>query len=338
MVKSNGYVTLNTEKYGGGIWYSFFDRPLAIAGRIVRRTGNTLQTETVTCPFRVVIPSVAIHQNRGVNDGFAVNPQVDLQPLCTLTGEDFSADDLLKNITGEDAVSYDLYLVNADMPYTFGAENEFLASPRIDNLTGVYASLQALIGANCTSGVCVAACLDNEEVGSLSAQGAVGDFLENVLRRIAYAFRFDDNEYYKALASSFLLSVDNGHAVHPNHPEKSDPTNRPVLGGGVLLKSHANKAYITDAISLAVVKATLDNAGVPYQEFFNRSDAASGSTLGSLALRHVSVKGADIGVAQLAMHSACECIATADFDKLCEGLKAYYSSTLRFSEGCCVLE
>ena len=176
------------------------------------------------------------------------------------------------------------------------------------------------------------------EFGSRRAQGADGDFLENVLRRIAYAFRFDDNEYYKALASSFLLSVDNGHAVHPNHPEKSDPTNRPILGGGVLLKSHANRAYITDAMSLAVVKSLLDNANVPYQEFFNRSDAASGSTLGSLALRHVSVKGADIGVAQLAMHSACECMATEDFNKLCEGLKAYYSSTLRFLENSCVME
>jgi aspartyl aminopeptidase len=197
--------------------------------------------------------------------------------------------------------------------------------------------LQALLSSAESSGICVAACLDNEEVGSLSAQGADGDFLENVLRRIAYALRFDDNEYYKALASSFLLSVDNAHAIHPNHPEKSDPTNKTVLGGGIVIKHHAGKAYVTDAVSSAIAKTIFDNAGVAHQSFFNHSDAKSGATLGSAILRHASMPGADIGLAQLAMHSVCECIAWKDYESLISGLSAYFATTLRFTEnGICV--
>ncbi|MBQ8295226.1 MAG: hypothetical protein IJX87_02195 [Clostridia bacterium] len=218
--------------------------------------------------------------------------------------------------------------MNADMPYAFGLKNEFLASPRIDNLSSVYSSLEGLLQAENNSGICVAAMLDNEEVGSLTAQGADGDFLENVLRRIAYALRFDDNEYYKALASSFLLSADNAHALHPNHPEKSDPTNKTLMGGGVVIKTHANKAYVTDGLSAAILKTVFDNANVKYQAFFNRSDARSGSTLGAASQRHIGIRGADIGIAQLAMHSACECFASADYTEMVNGITAFFNSTI----------
>ena len=325
-------VKLNVEKYGGGIWYSFFDRPLKIAGRVIRGSGRSLHAENVVSPFNVQIPSVAVHQNREVNEKFAVNAQVDLQPLCALLNEQVTADDVMKKVVGEKALSYDLFLVNADMPYRFGVNNEFLAAPRIDNLACTFAGLQALLSASETSGVCVLAVMDNEEIGSLSAQGADGDFLETTLRRIAYALRFDDNEFYKALASSFLLSADNAHAAHPNHPEKADPTNAPKLGGGIVIKSHAGKAYVTDALSSAVLKTIFENADVPYQSFFNRSDARSGSTLGALVTRHVSMPGADIGIAQLAMHSACESIAIADYDVMVKGLSAYFATTLQFTE------
>ena len=336
VAERNGYASLNVEPYGGGIWYTFLDRPLKLAGRVIKREGGLLLSESVISPFTLTIPSLAIHQNRGVNDGFAINKQIDLQPLLGVSdGETATADmaEILKGIAGEGVISYDLFLVNADLPYTFGLNDEFLSSPRLDNLTSVYASLQALISHESRSGICVAACLNNEEVGSLSYEGADGDFLENVLRRIAYAFRFDDNEYYKALASSFLLSVDNAHAVHPNHPETSDPTNKTALGGGVVIKSHAGKAYITDAMASAVVKTVFDNAGVKYQYFANRSDVKSGGTLGSAALRHVGVLGADIGLAQLAMHSACECLAHSDIQELERGLSAYYAVTLRAVDG-----
>ena len=332
VMKKGNCATLNVETYGGGIWYSFFDRPLKIAGRVVRKSGLSLKTETVEAPFFVQIPSVAIHQNREANDKFSVNAQIDLQPLCALIGEDFNNAQVLKKAVGENVISYDLFLVNADMPYLFGLNDEFLAAPRIDNLACSYAGLKALLSATETSGICVLALMDNEEIGSLSKQGADGDFLETTLRRVAYALRFDDNEFYKALAESFMLSADNAHAVHPNHPEKADPTNGPKLGGGIVIKAHANKAYMTDALSAAVVKTVFENAEVPCQDFYNRSDVRSGSTLGSLVTRHVGVAGADIGIAQLAMHSACESIAVADYQTMVKGLSAYYATTLKFSD------
>ncbi len=321
--KKGALASLNVETYGGGIWYSFFDRPLKIAGRVVKSENHRVTTETVVSPYLLTIPSVSAHQNRAVNDGFAINPQVDLQPLLSF-GE---ANDWLSKITNaENVVSYDLYLVSAEAPYAYGVNNEFVASPRVDNLTSVYASLESLLSSADSDGVCVSAFFNAEEIGNRTNQGADGDFLENTLRRIAYALRFDDNEYYKALASSFLLSVDNAHAVHPNHPEKSDTTNKTMLGGGVVIKNHAGGAYITDAISSAVVKTLFDKAGVKHQSFFNRSDMRSGSTLGASVLARFGVIGADIGLAQLSMHSACESFAYSDYTELVNGLTAYYSS------------
>ena len=325
--KSGAYVTLNVETYGVGIWYSFLDRPLKIAGRVIKREGEQLRAHTVESDFLVSIPSLAVHQNRNVNDGFSVQKQVDLLPLYALTTDDSR---VVEKIAGSGVVSYDLYAVNADMPYSFGANDEFLASPRIDNLTSAYAALSGLLSHADSDGVCVTAVFDNEEIGSGSAHGADGDFLENTLKRIAYAFHFDDGEYYKALANSFMLSMDNAHATHPNHPEKSDPTNEVKLGGGVVIKSHAGKSYITDAISSAVVKTILENAGVPYQTFFNHSDVKSGGTLGTASAKHVSVRGADIGLAQLAMHSACECFAKSDYENMHKCVSAYFASSITF--------
>ena len=326
--KSAFYATLNVETYGGGLWYSFLDRPLRVAGRIVRRENNRLIEETVTSPFTLCIPSVAIHQNRDANQGFSVNPQVDLQALVGMSGDVESSEALLQCIAGDNVVSHDLFLVNADMPYSFGLNDEFLAAPRIDNLTSVYASLEAIAFDEPRVGICVAACLDNEEIGSHTAQGADGDFVEKVLRRIAYAFRFDDNEYCKALGNSFILSLDNAHAVHPNHPEKSDTTNKTVLGGGIVIKSHAGKAYVTDALSSATIKTLFENADAKYQVFFNRSDVRSGSTLGAALIQKIGAMGVDIGLPQLAMHSACECFKKSDYEELSKGLLAFYAARI----------
>ena len=329
LTQTGGYAKLNAETYGGGVWYSFFDRPLKLAGRIVHEENGVLKAETVESPYFVTIPSLAVHMNRGVNEGFAVNAQVDLQPLIGLGDQS----DFMKKITEKDVISYDLFAVNADTPYLFGVNDEFLAAPRIDNLTSVFSSLQALLAHAESGGICVVAALDNEEVGSQTLQGAGGDFLENALRRISYAFKFDDSEYYKALASSILISLDNAHALHPNHPEKCDPTNKVVMGGGVVIKAHANKAYTTDALSSATIKTVFQKAGVKYQTFFNRSDMRSGGTLGAISLGHVGVLSVDLGLAQLAMHSASECIATSDYDELLNGLTAYYSSDITVSGG-----
>ena len=327
--KGNTFATLNVEPYGGGNWNTFLDRPLKIAGRVVKKDGNRLYNELVYSPFNLVIPSVAIHQNRDVNDGVAINPQIDLQPLLCSVTDAPNTEKLLETLCGEGGISHDLFLVNADMPYTFGLNNEYLASPRIDNLLSAHSAFSALINDSERNGVCVAALFDHEEIGNLSNQGADGDFLETVLRRIAYALRFDDNEYYKALSSSFLLSVDNAHSVHPNHPERADTTNKTTLGGGIVIKYHAKKSYATDAMSSAVVKTIFDNAGVKHQAFLNRSDVRSGMTLGGTALRHVSVMCADIGIAQLAMHSACECCALADYQTLTDGIDAFFNANLK---------
>jgi aspartyl aminopeptidase len=230
----------------------------------------------------------------------------------------------------EKVISYDLYAVNASMPYSFGLNNEFFASPRIDNLTSVFASLEALISHADSNGVCMSAFFNNEEIGSTTTSGAGGDFLERTLRKIAFALRFDDNEFEKALASSFLLSVDNAHAVHPAHPEKSDPTNKVMLGGGIVIKSHANGAYITDALSSAVVKTVFEKAGVAYQTFFNRSDMRSGGTLGTYVLRQLGMHGVDIGLAQHGMHSACETFCAQDLAELVNGLTAMFSTNLLY--------
>lgn len=332
LVKGPAYATLNVETYGAGLWYSFLDKPLKIAGRVVVEEEGKLVEKTVVSPFAVTIPSLAIHQNRNANDGLAINPQIDLQPLVGFAGENLTADTLIEKVAGEKVVSYDLYLVNADIPYSFGINEEFLASPRIDNLTSVYASLEALTSGDEWKGICVAACLDNEEVGSGTTEGADGDFLQKILRRIAYALHFDEEEYCKALACSYLLSLDNAHAVHPNHPEKSDSTNKAVLGGGIVIKNHANKAYTTNALSSAILKTILNRNGIKYQAFFNRSDVRSGGTLGGAVLRHTGMLGADAGLAQLAMHSSCECFAKADYKELVTALNALYSACLTIDE------
>ena len=306
VMKTEAYEKLNVEKYGGGIWYSFFDRPLKIAGAIVTQENGELSRETVVSNYTVVIPSVAVHMNRNVNEQFSVNAQVDLLPLLALQG----GENYLSRITEKEVVSADLYLVNADMPYSFGLNEEFVASPRIDNLTSVFASLQALTAHAESNGICVAALFDNEEIGSNTMQGAGGDLMENALRRLTFSLKLDENEFYKAVAGSCMISLDNAHAVHPNHPEKSDPTNRPVMGGGIVVKSHASKAYTTDAMSSAIVKTVFEKAGAKYQYFFNRSDVRSGGTLGVISQSRMSVLCADLGIAQRTGRCSPSCIST----------------------------
>ncbi len=311
-----GVSRLNVEPYGGSIHYSFFDRPLRLAGRLVQEEGGKLIARNYCSDFNVVIPSLAIHQNREVNDKFAPNAQVDLLPLLSLNEQ--------KNLF-DDCVSYDLFAVCAEQPFSSGVEGELLSSPRIDNLTSVLSSLEALC-ATAGSGVCVAACLDNEEVGSSSYQGAGSDFLKSVLTRIARAKNLSDEEVAGAWTNSLLVSLDNAHAVHPNRPEKSDPTNRVALGGGIVVKGHAGRAYTTDAVTSAIVKTIFKRAGVKHQTFYNRSDIRSGGTLGTISLSQIAIPSVDLGIAQLAMHSAVETFATKDYEELKKGLRAFYQS------------
>lgn len=316
---SDGNCTrLNTEPYGGGLWYTFFDRPLRLAGRVVRERENGLVSESFASKFLVTLPSLAIHLNRTANEKFAPEAQKDL-PLLSLGAADFSG------VTG-DALSYDLFAACAQEPYLWGENDEFLAAPRIDNLASVYASLTTLAqGAN---GVCVAACLDSEEVGSRTRQGAAGDFLSCVLRRIALSQGMDEEELLRAYAASFCISLDNAQGFHPNHGEKYDPQERAYLGKGVAIKGHAGGAYTTDALSSAVIKKVFSLGNAPLQVFYNRSDARSGSTLGAISLGQVCILTVDIGLPQLAMHSAVESIACADYAALEAGLCAFWQCEL----------
>ncbi|MGN1234491.1 MAG: M18 family aminopeptidase [Christensenellaceae bacterium] len=322
-METDGLGKWNVESYGGGVWQSFFDRPMRVAGRIVTREGNKLIAKNVVSPYRVVIPALAIHMNHAVNDGVPVNPQIDLLPLCGIGSQD-----PLKAITTEEVVSYDLFVAPDVPPFVSGVNGEFLSAPRLDNLTSVLASIEALTHTD-FPGICVAAILDNEEIGSKTRQGAGSDFLEKTLSRISASLGFD---YASAIARSILISLDNSHSVHPNHPEKCDPTNRPVLGGGIVVKSHANKAYTTEALSSAIVKGIFERAGVKYQTFFNRSDMRSGGTLGAISLSQVGVLTVDLGLAELAMHSATETFAPSDYEELKRGLAAYYRSDIRIGE------
>lgn len=316
-----GVQKLNVERYGGALNYTWLDTPLYLAGRVVRfdEKTNALSTELVLDTHKYLIPSLAIHFNREANSSLALNAQIDMQPIFGLGENAWPPASF-----GENIVESELFLVSATEPYLAGAKDELLVSPRIDNLTSAFGSLEALEGAGDT-GVSVAFLADNEEVGSRTKQGAGSDFLASVLRRIAAALSMDLD---RALASSFLVSCDNAHAIHPNHPEKSDPTNHVLLGGGVVIKHHANQNYTTDAVSAAVFKSILKKENLPYQDFYMRADMPCGSTLGAISSLQVSVRSVDIGLAQLSMHASVESMAVSDYRALIRALSAFYSSSL----------
>lgn len=324
---SEQFFILNTETYGGGIWYSFMDRPLKIAGRIVYKDGDEIVSENIVSDFFVTIPSLAIHMNGGVNEGYKFNPQVDLEPLAGI-----GKGGIIERLTDKKPLSYDLYAVNGEEPFISGVNGEFISSPRIDNLTSVFSSLKALAASD-GDGVSIACAFDNEEVGSSTYQGAGGDLLSRTVGRICSSLGLSPDEADTAISKSFAISLDNAHSVHPEHPEKCDPTNRPYMSGGVVIKNHANKAYTTDALSSALIKDIFDGAGVKYQTFYNRSDMRGGSTLGAISIGQISILTVDLGLAQLAMHSAMECFAGEDYLTLVKGLTAFYSSSLDIGEG-----
>lgn len=331
MTYCDSYAKVNVETYGGGLMYSMLDRPLRIAGRLILSEGENLVVQNVTSDFFVTIPSVAIHQNREANDGLRLNPQVDMLPLVGM-GEKFDIVNLLAGDKADSVVDYDLFVVPEQTPYFFGARNEFFASPRLDDLTGVYGGMLALINSNCKT-ISVCACFDNEEVGSGTKQGAGGTLLRDLLNGIICAVSKDgkvEELSRNAISNSFLVSLDNAHSLHPNHPEKCDITNRCLMNKGIVIKHHGNQSYLTDGLSSAVLKKIFKKAGVSYQDFYNRSDARSGGTLGAISNKQVSLHTVDIGLAQLAMHSFCETMGTEDFATLIDGLKAFYSTDVVF--------
>ena len=320
------YTRLATEKYGGMIHYTWLDRPLSVAGRVVVRTPTGVKSVLVNLDkAALTIPSVAIHLNRGVNDGYKFNPATDLLPLlgtAEVKGALMTALAAQANAKPEDIISHDLYLYNAEEGRVIGINDELVLAPRIDDLGCVYASLRAFLDAPESKNVSVLAVFDNEEVGSETKQGAASTFLDMTLSAIA------GNRYSSMLHNSFMVSADNAHAIHPNHPELYDGTNAPHLGGGVVVKYNANQRYTTDAISDGIFTTLAERAGAKLQKFSNRADMVGGSTLGSISNTRVSVSTVDIGLPQLAMHSATETAAVSDLTDMVKVLTALYSSSL----------
>lgn len=322
------YLKLNVEKYGGMILSTWLDRPLSIAGRIIVKAGEDLRSCLVNLDRdTAIIPNLAIHMNRDMNKGVEYNPQTDMQPIIGLTSDKGS---FMKQIAKEAGVKEkeilgsDLYLYNRDKCRLIGMDDAFIAGPRLDDLECAYAGMTALEDRVSKNYVNLCAVFDNEEVGSGTKQGAASTFLRDVLERISGALGIDGEEYRCLLADSFLISADNAHALHPNNPGKADETNRPVLNGGIVIKYHGSQKYATDAYSAAAMKDLCNRAGVPFQSYANRADIIGGSTLGNIAMSQVSVNTVDIGLPQLAMHSALETAGAKDFDDLIEALRTFY--------------
>ena len=316
---------LNVEEYGGLVMYSMLDIPLRIAGRAVYENGGELTAKTVASEALFNIPGQAIHQNREVNDKCGFNTQTDMLPLVG------DAEDVYSLVGGGNIADADLYAVPAVKAYRSGAKGELLVSPRIDNLTSVYASVRAIIDCD-PSGVAVCACFDNEEIGSMTRQGARSSLLLSVLRKLNRALGKTDDDFLSAVDNGMLLSADNGHAVHPAHPEKSDPAIAPVIGGGVVVKHHVN--YATDGLSSAAIKILAKTRGVRIQEYYNRSDARCGSTLGPMASAITGLGACDVGLAQLAMHSALETVGYDDIAEMQKLMTAFFSASfVKTSDG-----
>ena len=331
--EENGvYVRLSTEKYGGMIMYSWFDRPLSVAGRVIVREGGALSERLLNIDRDLlVIPSVAIHLSNDVNNGFAPNPAIDLLPLFSLdkgaTLRSLIASEL--SVSEESIISHDLFLYAREKGKLIGKDSEFILSPRIDNLECVYAALSAFLCSEKTEETKVLAVFDNEEVGSETKEGAASAFLSEVLERIS-----EDRESYFASASAGLMvSADNAHAKHPAHPELSDKASSPLLGGGVVIKYNANKRYATDAVSSALFEEISISANAKIQAYRNRADKIGGSTLGSIATTKVSIPTVDIGLSELAMHSAVETAAVSDLSDMISALTKFYSVTIRRENG-----
>ena len=331
-LEGDGYQRLSVEKYGGMLCAPWLDRPLSLAGRVTLREGGKLVSRLVDLGRPVaLIPNLAIHMDRSANEGKTYDMLKDMPPLFSLAGgrgpEALVAEAL--GVKEEDVLSKDLFLYPCTPGTVWGAEKEFISSPRLDDLQCVFGCLCGFLEAKSTGALTALCIFDNEEVGSGSKQGADSTFLTDVLRRVFLALGLDENELLRCAANGFMVSADNAHAVHPNHPEEADRGERPVPNGGVVVKYNANARYTTDSVSAAIFSEICRRAGVPVQRYSNRADKPGGSTLGNISLSHLSLDCVDVGLAQLAMHSCYETGGAKDTEYLVRAMRAYFSCTLR---------
>ena len=322
------FVRLSTETYGGMIYSSWIDRPLAIAGRVVVKTDKGVEIKLVDTKEAVaIIPNVAIHMNRQVNSGMNYNASVDMIPLYGGEGEKDTFKSRIASLAGvtiEDVLTTDLFLYNPQKGYEWAS---FVSAPRLDDLQCAFSSLQAFLASGCEcNNLPVYALFDNEEVGSQTKQGAASTFLYDTLKRVVLALGGGEDTYLQTVANSFMVSCDNAHSVHPNHPEFADKNHTVHMNGGVVIKYNANQKYTSDAVSVALFKSVCDSAGVPTQYYANRADMPGGSTLGNIANTQVSLNTVDIGLAQLAMHSSFETAGKDDTEYMIKALTAFYTN------------
>lgn len=327
-MRGEGYTRLNTEVYGGmaiGLW---LDRPLSVAGRVFVRDGDAVRQRLIHLKRDLfVIPSLAIHMNPEVNKGVKLNTQTETLPLYGGADADFMGLIAAQaNTAKENILSYDLYLYNREKGVMYGEKEEFIACPKLDDLQCAFSAVKAFIASENAENCRMLAIFDNEEIGSQTKQGADSTFLQDVIERICLCAGKAREQQLAALAGGFVLSADNAHAVHPGYPGSADPTNKPVLGGGVVVKN--NTRYATDSASAAVFRKICEDAGVPYQSYYKRSDGPGGSTLGNILGTHVSMNTVDIGAPQLAMHSPYETGGANDTLYMIEAMRQFYMSCI----------
>lgn len=318
------YICISTEKYGGMISSTWLDKPLGIAGRVILDNDGDITSKLVNFENIALIPNLAIHLTRNTNESTQYNPAIDMLPILS---EDLNDKIITALSTSRDKIlSKDLFLYNQQKPVVWG---DYISAPRLDDLQCAYSSIISLIESDATDNSLPVCCIfDNEEVGSATKQGAASTFLEDTLERISHFYMNSYSDYKKALANSFMLSCDNAHAQHPNHPECTDNNNSVFINKGIVIKYNANQKYTTDSISAALFKTICKMADVPYQVYANRSDIAGGSTLGNISNTKVSINTVDIGLAQLAMHSSFETAGITDIEYLIKALKIFYKKRI----------
>lgn len=329
-----GLVKLNTELYGGAIMSTWMDRPLSLAGRVIIKGTDPIHPETRLLHIKrplLQIPNLAIHFNRGVNDGVKLSKQKDMLPILGIVTDELEKDNLLiKLIASELSVEpkyildFDVYLYDTTPACRFGLHNEFISSGRLDDLSMVHAGLEALTGSQASDCTKILAIFDNEEVGSATKQGAGSPFLASLIQRIIIAQNGILDDFYRMIEKSFLISADNAHAWHPNYNDKYDPTNHPLMGYGPVVKYNSAQKYVSDAYSASVFFNVCEEAGVPCQTFVNNSDIAGGSTLGNILSASLPLKGVDMGNPIWAMHSVRETANAKDHEYCIKAFKKFF--------------
>ncbi len=330
LIKSNGYYSLNTEVYGGPILHTWFDRPLSLAGRAYVKGKNSFNPEVKYVDIDrdlFIIPNLAIHMSRGENLD-DINPQKHTLPLLSLDkDQDFSIENLLAKelkIDEKDLLSYDLFIYAREKSSLLGLDEEFISVGKLDNLAMIHAGMEAILSSDKSNTSKVFVGFDNEEIGSATTQGADSGLLINILRKINFSLGLGEDDFITSIYNSFMISADQAHSVHPNYADKADPTNRPLMNKGIVIKESAKKSYATDAYGKAILIDLLKKLDIPYQEFVNRSDARGGSTIGPISESKTNIRNIDIGNALLSMHSVRELGGVEDQKHMINLLRGFY--------------